>query len=1033
MDKKVTRPGRLTPREQLGSGLLFLFAALLIAPLYWRGLPCGHDTMTHLYRIMQLVLNGQDGAPFLQWGQHFMRGYGYPIFPFYAPLLYRLVALFHTIGLDVSQAMRLVGWISLFMAGWGGYQLGRRYLRPSGAFITGLAYLFAPYLIFNGVQRGAFPELLGLALLPWALAAADWAMEQRTKRSIITAVFTFALVTLSHNIIPNFGFIILLGLALSRSKSIRPRALCHAIAPALLIIIATLAVTAFFWLPAYIELDYTQTRRADSPFANWPRFEQHFTDWNALAGWPPEPADPALGNPPTAPKIGAGQAVLAAMGMLLLALQPLHKRPFSHHRPLLMWGLIGIVSLFLATADSWWLWTHLPLPDFVQLPTRFLGPASLSAAILAGVVADGRWWPRFGTPIMLLTAVFVSLSGWFWLYPLYCDAPTATTAATVAQGEQWTETGDVTRWNGASLGETLPRWVDTLPAADALTPFYDADEPLNRLIVPETAVLTAWQPQPNGDSYTLHLPQAQTVTYRAFYFPGWQATVNGAPIPLAPRTGDGLIQLDLPAGDVQLALDFGRTPLRWLTLIFTIVTAIALLGWGWKRAPQAPALSPPSRRTWGWFALAIALLFALKAGIDRTNTPIRADQMANGRLPSIAHPAAINFGGEFMQLGYKGPTEIAADAPFTITQYWTPLRNIGAPYRFRLYITDDAGRIWNMPFTRPADYADLPGKQGWQPDHYVRDAYRFQLLPGTPPGSYWLETAVFRADTDLSLIPQNAQTGNNPAHARIGQLTIRAGDWNADKLSADKAQVATFAPTALDGLTLLGWTVPTITYRSGETAQIGLLWQQTATIAPENSTLWLRDSDGNNVTHHPFAIGGDAGWPTNAIMRDQVQWRLPAELESGTYTVWLGANEPIAELGSLQIDAPPHNFTPPEPVEGKNQLVFATTFAELVSHNAEMMDGTVSLTLLWHALATADDSYRVFVHLRDADGNNIAQSDAIPDRWTRPTTGWVNGEYIHDAHTLTAPAGTYSIAVGWYNPATGARLADAIIGELTIE
>ncbi len=1031
----LTKRGHLTAREQLGSGLLFLSATLIIAPLYWRGLPCGHDTMTHLYRIMQLVLNGEDGAPFLQWGQHFMRGYGYPIFPFYAPLLYRLAALVHNIGLDVSEAMRLVGWLSLFMAGWGAYQLGRRYLRPSGAFVTGLAYLFAPYLIFNGVQRGAFPELLGLALLPWALAAADVAMEQRTRRSFITAVFTFALVTLSHNIIPNFGFIIMLGLALSRSKSIRLRAIWHAITPALLIIAATLAVTSFFWLPAYMELDYTQTRRTDSPFANWPLFEQHFTDWSDLAGWPPEPADPALGNPPTAPKIGVGQAVLAVMGLLLLAV-----RTFPRRRELLMWGLIGIVSLFFATADSWWTWTHLPLPDFVQLPTRFLGPASLSVAILAGVVADGRWLPRFSTPMLILTAVFVSLSGWFWLYPLYCDAPTVPTAATVAQGEQWTEAGDVTLWNGASLGETLPRWVDTLPATDALTPFYDAGEVVNRLIVPETVVLTTWQPEPNGDSYSLHLSKAQTVTYRAFYFPGWRATVNGTAIPLTPRTGDGLIQIDLPAGDVQLAVHFGRTSLRWLTLIFSTLVTIGLLVWRWKRAAQ-DASSPlplPSRRTWGWFVLTIAFLFLLKAGIDRFDTPLRANQLINGRLPSITHPAAINFSNEFMLLGYEGNAAIAvavsADQPFTITQYWTPLRNIGAPYRFRLYVTDNEGRVWNQPFTRPSDYADLPGKHGWQTGHYARDAYRFHLLPGTPSGTYWLETAVFRADTDQSLMPQDAETGSNPSHARIGQIVVEAGDWDTDDwfATAENAQVATYAPTEIDDLTLLGWTVPNTVYRSGETVQLDLLWQNRPLSLPKSltTTLSLRDGDGNTVTHRPIVTE----WADSAVVRDQVQWRLPAELESGIYTVWLGADEPAIELGTLQIDAPPHQFAPlPELVEGRDNPLFTTTFAELAGYNAEMMDGTISLILIWYALETADESYRVFVHLRDADGNTIAQSDTIPDKWTRPTTGWVTSEYIRDQHTLTAPTGTYDIAIGWYDAATGARLGETIIENIQIK
>ena len=50
----------------------------------------------------------------------------------------------------------------------------------------------------------------------------------------------------------------------------------------------------------------------------------------------------------------------------------------------------------------------------------------------------------------------------------------------------------------------------------------------------------------------------------------------------------------------------------------------------------------------------------------------------------------------------------------------------------------------------------------------------------------------------------------------------------------------------------------------------------------------------------------------------------------------------------------------------------------------------------------------------------MAQSDTVPANWSRPTTGWLPGEYVTDAHTLTippdAPAGDYTLATGLYIP-----------------
>ncbi|MCS6909681.1 MAG: hypothetical protein NZM11_03820 [Anaerolineales bacterium] len=72
------------------------------------------------------------------------------------------------------------------------------------------------------------------------------------------------------------------------------------------------------------------------------------------------------------------------------------------------------------------------------------------------------------------------------------------------------------------------------------------------------------------------------------------------------------------------------------------------------------------------------------------------------------------------------------------------------------------------------------------------------------------------------------------------------------------------------------------------------------------------------------------------------------------------------------------------------------------------------------------DSYHVFVHLTDADGVIVAQSDGAPANGTRRTTGWLPGEYVVDPRTLSLPAGltpgAYTLTAGLYRPDTGARL-----------
>jgi hypothetical protein len=67
----------------------------------------------------------------------------------------------------------------------------------------------------------------------------------------------------------------------------------------------------------------------------------------------------------------------------------------------------------------------------------------------------------------------------------------------------------------------------------------------------------------------------------------------------------------------------------------------------------------------------------------------------------------------------------------------------------------------------------------------------------------------------------------------------------------------------------------------------------------------------------------------------------------------------------------------------------------------------------------------VFVHLLDAQNKVVASGDAAPSNGEFPTTGWLENEYITDAHTMVlgdVPPGTYSIEIGVYDAATGTRL-----------
>ena len=160
-------------------------------------------------------------------------------------------------------------------------------------------------------------------------------------------------------------------------------------------------------------------------------------------------------------------------------------------------------------------------------------------------------------------------------------------------------------------------------------------------------------------------------------------------------------------------------------------------------------------------------------------------------------------------------------------------------------------------------------------------------------------------------------------------------------------------------------------------------------------------------------------WETGDVLDQSVFFRLPAHLNSGGYHWRL--NGAVELAASLQINAPDRVFAPPALTNPlKIELGESVSF---LGYTVATSGNEIKIDLAWQARAEMAESYRVFLHLRDANGELVSQSDGEPANWTRPTTGWVAGEVVIDSRTLTAPGpGEYTLSVGMVNEA-GNRLA----------
>ncbi len=127
------------------------------------------------------------------------------------------------------------------------------------------------------------------------------------------------------------------------------------------------------------------------------------------------------------------------------------------------------------------------------------------------------------------------------------------------------------------------------------------------------------------------------------------------------------------------------------------------------------------------------------------------------------------------------------------------------------------------------------------------------------------------------------------------------------------------------------------------------------------------------------------------------------------------------DIAQYTVIDPPRLFDPPD---------FDLPVGEDFPGVAKLIGASVddlTVTLVWQAHAPTDIAYTVFVQMLDEDGRVIAQSDAQP---SRPTTSWVEGEYIVDVHTLHINVldydGETSLIAGFYNPSDFQRVQTSL-------
>ncbi len=876
---------------------LFIFPAL--SPLIQSTLPRSADGLLHLYRIVALDQALQQGAIFPRWLPDLAYGYGLPLFVFYAPLTYYLTELPYALGFDIITAINLSFIAALLVASTGVYLFIRDHLGPQAGLVAAIAYIYAPYQLFNVFVRGSFPAVWAAALFPLAFWAFNRLFVTTTSRWLVISAFLSALAILTHNIssllfFPVLGFY--LGVIwlfefkqatlsfLSRMKK------TGVIAGALLL---GIGMATFFWLPAMLERDFVQIERVITP----PDFDYraHFVHLADLFVWP-DPTNTGLFNPEFPFTLGLPQVILAGLGLIGLLLRvTLASSKIEYFLPqikVMLFASIGfMVTLFMMLPISVWVWDRLPLIAFVQHPHRLLGVAAFLLATAAGAfisLIPTRW--QLGGTVVSVSLIFIGAIP--LLYPRYYD-PLPAEATLSGMFDYEYQIGAI---GTTSFGEYVPIWVSQLPQESPIQEMYlsgQSPERLDVVYLPEGASVTTTRYAFNDFEFELNAPEAYQAIFHTFYFPGWTAWLNGEMIATAPVTERGLLSVPMPAGQHTLRLTFQETPARrWANGISFVAIGIGLGLLFWRQqnlsgqiASKEKLVQLPSREWLTLGGLAVGLILAKGLYLDRFDSPFK-QSFDGAQVKGIDQPLQVNFRHELKLLGYDLPdSEIEAGETFDLTAYWQTTQNLSTDYSILAQLVDENKNLYASQDNLHPGQVPL---RRWEPWHFGQDPHSIRVPFGTPPGQYFLITGPYHPETWSRLAVVEGDQPNWPDVFAI-PVTVNRSTQTPSITDLEITWLLS-SPVSFGLLQLLGASPERETIPQNNIFRFALFWQ--ATKQPDqNYAIHLRLVDeAGNVTVEQDIMPSHNRYPTSEwtegeIVRDNQALWVSSEFEAGRYQV----------------------------------------------------------------------------------------------------------------------------------------------------
>jgi hypothetical protein len=520
--------------------LILSCAFFLTLPIYFYGIPKGNDLPQHLQFALTFYDSLQTGnlAPSLSSSTN--HGFGDVGVRFYPPFSYLVLAGLKLVTGSWYAAVVIAFGMWFFLGGLGVYLCSREHFGENASTFAALAYIIAPYHVNEVYNASLFAEFAAAAILPFCFLFVLRIAKMPGPGDVAGLAVSYALLVLTH--LPT-ALIGSAGLAVFALTSLRRP---HRIK-------ALLALSSSVGMSVLLSSYYLVRMAAELPFVNHTtaEFVERAYDFrrNFVASYFYVPAE--IYNDGFQ-WFGDMLAVTAVcLFVPSIAFHLVYARRGSRGKTA---GILGVflVGVFFATPVSSFVWENVSLLQKIQFPYRWLVLVNLSGSLL---VAAGFGYivsafsSRF-RPFALIAAGLILVAAAF-------------TAGQVIRPALYVSANEAEAYvSGLSNQISYKCWWPVWLRESAFA------ETRNITGLVSSASITYWSEYEKRFEIGPEHPPA--VRLGVFYYPNWQAEVDGRAVPLSPDD-DGALIVHLPEGPANVRVFFEEPfPARTAAVVSSI-------------------------------------------------------------------------------------------------------------------------------------------------------------------------------------------------------------------------------------------------------------------------------------------------------------------------------------------------------------------------------------------------------------------------------------------------------------------------------